>query len=740
MLGRLCKGAPHVRLGLVLSLVLICACSGSPGSEDGGEVGGGAGGGEATGGGAGGGGGGTGQVSVEILPLASLDLLVSGATFPMRAIVRDANGCVASGQTLTWSTSDTSIATIDEATGLLHAVAPGTVTVIAAVGGQSGSLAVTIEAPTASPRVATSQYQTCVLTAPGLIYCWGQNHREPYLPAGTARFTAMTGGGEEFVGILTDGGTMYWGQGSFYYPIYAARLATSEPFHELWGGPVNNFARSTDGGLFAFGGNDRGQLGVGNTTQWNTPVPMFNPPPFRDIVPSFIFTLALDPAGQLYGWGAGGPHLGQTTAADLNTPTPILPAWRFVDLAATYQTSVGIASDGGTVSWGANIQLGRDDAGADPTPQPVAGDHQFQALYSAWDSVFAIERDGGLWSWGSNYDCALADGTNVPRSHPVRTLVREPVIDVASRAALTASGPLYVWGRNYDNTHFAALGPVPPQADGGWQVYCDPTRQVSDSLSFGQTIDVTVPRDVATVRVPLVLERHGGGLTAYGPSHTSGSVGVEAPAGSLPQGVTVSFDPPLIPPGQAATTAVVNLGSSTVSPFNISFLAVSDEGVDAWGNTLRVEVVPPAPTRLSDGGIDPALICNSPSTQLPYGYWCLTNSGGATAPHNWVDIEAGLQNQWWHQSNVCIHYRAQGRADAYFKNPDGTVSAISSMKTGVLCRMSGAPEVTGNGKWLLYHQGIGDPQIEQLTYDPVTHKVGEAWPWINGACPFDTSP
>jgi hypothetical protein len=31
---------------------------------------------------------------------------------------------------------------------------------------------------------------------------------------------------------------------------------------------------------------------------------------------------------------------------------------------------------------------------------------------------------------------------------------------------------------------------------------------------------------------------------------------------------------------------------------------------------------------------------------------------------------------------------------------------------------------------------LGDPQIEQLTYEPVTHAVGEDWPFVEGACAF----
>ena len=45
------------------------------------------------------------------------------------------------------------------------------------------------------------------------------------------------------------------------------------------------------------------------------------------------------------------------------------------------------------------------------------------------------------------------------------------------------------------------------------------------------------------------------------------------------------------------------------------------------------------------------------------------------------------------------------------------------------------PETTESKDWLLYHEGIGDPQVEQLTFDPATGQVGAAWPFAKG-CTF----
>lgn len=69
------------------------------------------------------------------------------------ATLRDAQGNVLSGQTVTWTTVDATIATVSSS-GLIKAQSGGSVAIIASSGGVSGSLAVTVKTPEAA-AVAT---------------------------------------------------------------------------------------------------------------------------------------------------------------------------------------------------------------------------------------------------------------------------------------------------------------------------------------------------------------------------------------------------------------------------------------------------------------------------------------------------------------------------------------------------------------------------------------------------------
>ena len=73
-----------------------------------------------------------------------------GDTVQLTAVARDQFGDVVPGTTATWSSSSTSVATVS-ATGLLQALAGGTVTVTATVSNVPGTLALTI-----TPRVTTT--------------------------------------------------------------------------------------------------------------------------------------------------------------------------------------------------------------------------------------------------------------------------------------------------------------------------------------------------------------------------------------------------------------------------------------------------------------------------------------------------------------------------------------------------------------------------------------------------------
>ena len=108
--------------------------------------------------------------TVTVSP-ATADLTALGATVQLTAEVRDQNARVMAGATVTWSSGDTSVATVD-ASGLVTAVGNGTATITASGGSASGSAVVTVTQSVAtvevSPSVETIAWgSTLQLTAEG---------------------------------------------------------------------------------------------------------------------------------------------------------------------------------------------------------------------------------------------------------------------------------------------------------------------------------------------------------------------------------------------------------------------------------------------------------------------------------------------------------------------------------------------------------------------------------------------
>jgi uncharacterized protein YjdB len=88
-------------------------------------------------------------ITVTGIPVASVSLtaqapgLNAGTTDTLTAIPKDANGNTLSGRTVTWSTSNASIATVNS-NGVVSGVAPGSVNITATSEGKSASVTLTV--------------------------------------------------------------------------------------------------------------------------------------------------------------------------------------------------------------------------------------------------------------------------------------------------------------------------------------------------------------------------------------------------------------------------------------------------------------------------------------------------------------------------------------------------------------------------------------------------------------------
>ena len=100
-------------------------------------------------------------VSVTVTPQSG-SLSAIGASVQFQAVAKDASGSTVSGQTVSWSSSNTSIATISSS-GLATAVSAGTAAITATVSGVAGSAVLTVS----NPSQACANAKTVTLAAGG---------------------------------------------------------------------------------------------------------------------------------------------------------------------------------------------------------------------------------------------------------------------------------------------------------------------------------------------------------------------------------------------------------------------------------------------------------------------------------------------------------------------------------------------------------------------------------------------
>jgi uncharacterized protein YjdB len=103
--------------------------------------------------------------SITVTPAQSLKIV--GQNVQMTATLRDSTGALVTNRPLTWSTSNTAVATVTAGTGLVTVVSPGTATIQARSDGVTGTATVTViyvpvKSVSVSPPTATEQAKKTV--------------------------------------------------------------------------------------------------------------------------------------------------------------------------------------------------------------------------------------------------------------------------------------------------------------------------------------------------------------------------------------------------------------------------------------------------------------------------------------------------------------------------------------------------------------------------------------------------
>jgi len=242
-------------------------------------------------------------------------------------------------------------------------------------------------------NVAGGSYSSIAVKTDGTLWGWGRNQSGELGLGNTTSYSSP-----KQVGALTN-----W--------LYATVKGTDYCI-----------AAKTNGTLWAWGTNSWGQLGIGNETNYSSPKQVGALTTWTNkIAICQEATAVIKTDGTLWVWGRGYEgNLGLGNTSGYNSPKQVGALTNWLSISGAYRCFYSVKTDGTIWAWGSNVngQLGFGNTTSYSSPKQIGALTNWSSSSAGGRKVVAVKTNGTAWSWGANTSGQLGLNNTTNYSSP----------------------------------------------------------------------------------------------------------------------------------------------------------------------------------------------------------------------------------------------------------------------------------------------------------------------------------